>query len=80
VQDVKNNFKDLNDKIDKNYIERDLRTITDLVTKIENKHGVSGFTLFSETDKITFSDLKVVADSFKKHQQQTIKKDIKLSV
>jgi hypothetical protein len=80
LKDVKNNFKDLNEKLDKTYIERDLKTISDLVTKIEKKHGLSGVPLFSETDKITFSDLKVVADSYKKHQQQTVKNDTKLSV
>lgn len=80
LKDVKTNFKDLDSKIDKNFIDRDLKTISNLVSKIEKKHGIEGIPLFNETDKITFSDLKVVADSYKKHQQQTVKNDNKLSV
>lgn len=79
LKGVKNNFKDLGENVNKSFIERDLQKITDIVSKIEKKHGLDGVPLFSETDKIQFSDLKVVADSFKKHQQQHVKNENKLT-
>lgn len=72
-------FNNIND-FNKNYVERELKSITEIVTRIENKHGVNGLPLFEEIDKFKFMEYKSISDSYKKYQSQELKTDIKNKV
>lgn len=79
LRNAKIDFNNIND-FNKSYVERDLKSITEIVTKIENKHGVNGLPLFDEIDKFKFMEYKAISDSYKKYQSQELKTDIKNKV